>query len=157
MSTQKIYDIVESMVAETEFEGIAGDEYILLISEEIEDELDNEESSTFEIKQMAREKINDIHEYITEKYDVTEDELEKFLIVADELGYELKYILEHKDEMGIYHMDLDEFVEMSITEWQILGEVSEEALPYIDYEDVWNSLLQYDYAETSMGYVFTAI
>ena len=91
------------------------------------------------------------------KFDITENELKDFVAVADELGYDLKYILENKDDVILYKMDFDEFIEMLITEWQILGEVNEKALFYIDYEHVWNSLVQYDFADTSVGYVNTNI
>jgi len=157
MRSQKIYDIVESLVAESSFRDVVGNDYILEVSEEIEEEIGSEEYSTFEIKQLVRDRVDEIQEHIIYKYDITEDELNDFIVVSDELGYDLKYILESKDDVTIYQMDLDEFIEMLITEWQILGEVNEKALHYIDYEDVWKSLVQYDFADTSVGYVNTNI
>ncbi len=157
MIMQKIYDIAESLVAESDFKDIVGDAYILEVAQEIEEEIDGEEYSTLEIKSLARDKVDEIEDFIIDKYDITEDELKDFVAVADELGYDLKYILENKDDVILYKMDFDEFIEMLITEWQILGEVNEKALFYIDYEHVWNSLVQYDFADTSVGYVNTNI
>lgn len=98
-------------------------------------------------------------EYAEQEYGVDEETFNQFVLISKDLGWDLKNeLLERADDIQIYNMEEREFVTYMLEELQILGEIPEKALNFIDTNHVWESLLRFDFSEVpNVGYVYTSL
>lgn len=154
-NNKKFYDIVETVSLENdEIFSMIEEDTKLEMADEIEELFETGEYSMKELKQHVKENLQTNDEYLMDKFNIDEEDLIKYKDVSNEIGRELVYTLEHKEDLSIYDMDEEEFVLFCIEELQIFGEVPEKVIPYIDTEDVYESLLRFDFTETKHGFVY---
>jgi len=155
---QQFYDIVDTVVAEEEYE-LTTEEIKLEMTEQIEELFETGEYSLKELKKHVLNNLMTDDEYLLDKYDISEEELKDFKEVAHDLGWDLiKDVLERIDDIQLYKYDSeDDFVEFLLMEFQVLGEIPDKVYPYIDLKHVWNSLIRFSFTETKAGFVCTDI
>lgn len=137
------------------------DEYTLTDTEsedllqELEERFDKGDYSKRDMYEYLVQSLLTDDEKLMEAYELNEEDLHKYQVLAKELGFDLiKDILDNED-FQLYEMQRDEFVDMAIDELLVIGEIPEQARWYIDNEHVWSALLRFAFTETSYGIVYT--
>jgi len=159
---QKFYDMVETVIAENYemFSLIENDETIkLAYADELEEDFETGEYSLIDLKSNLKVNMITNQEYAEEQYGVDEETFNQFVLISKDLGWDLKNeLLERADDIQIYNMEEREFVTYMIEELQILGDVPDKVMNFIDTNHVWESLLRFDFSEVpNVGYVYTSL
>ncbi len=161
MNSQKFYDMVETLITENmrTYSLILGDQTIMLAeAEALEEEFNTGEFTLKDLKHKLETNLITNQEYAQKEYGVEESRFKELELISYDLCLELKWCLEHNDELDTYKMDLKEFCTYMISEVNIFGDVNEKVLNFIDYNRVWDSLLRFEYSEIpKVGYVYTSI
>jgi len=156
---ERFYDLIENVVDENDdFSNTSYTDKINML-EEIRDLFASGDYTLVDLKKYVEQNLTTNDDFYLEKYDITEEELSDFKVIAKELSWDLeKDILERKDDIQIYDYDSeDEFVEFLLMDFLLLGEISDAVYPYIDLKHLWNSLVRFSFQQTKVGFVYTEI
>ena len=156
---QKFYDIVDSVISEDDNFSNTTEATKLEMTDEIRELFINEDYTLSKLKKHVRDNLATNDDSYLKKYDITEEELNDFKVIAKELSWDLvKDVLERKEDIQIYDYDNeDEFVEFLLMDFLILGEIPDAVFPYIDLKHVWNALVRFSFYQTKVGFVYTEI
>ena len=158
MNNQKFYDIVDTVVSENEENhSLVSEADKLEMADEIEELFESEDYTSKDLKSHVETNLKTDVEIISENSGLDENTIEKYIKAGKEEGWDTKFINEHAEDIQLYEMEREEFIMMLVEDLQIIGEIPEKALRYIDTDHVWNSEVRFDFSETKYGFLYTSI